>query len=218
MITKNINPVLSKEIACMAILDERIKENPGDVDALLKKAVLLFDSYLLFDEAIEILRSLIARDPDNVDALLWLGECFCFCIGDIVESEQVMRKALGIDQNRADCHMVLAASLDRSERNCPEAEFHYRRATELEPSWILPRKYLALILVCHGKLEQARQELEKALLNVPETIDVDEVYDPIKEYHASFMTGRRDPKARQLILEFMQEIDVKIAKRDKKTA
>ena len=216
MITENTGAATAQEIAYMADLDERLQRNPDDVDALLRKGFLFLDSFHRFDEAIEILTSIVVRYPSNVDAHLWLGECLCFRIGDTIEAERIMQAALKIDPNRADCHMVLAASFEGLCRDS-DAEFHYRRASELEPTWILPRRYLANIFACRGELVKAKQELEKALLYVPDVEVFNETYDPIKEYQESFMSGQNDPAQKKMILDWIDEIDVKIAEKNKNT-
>ena len=215
---ENIGGADVQEVAYMAMLEEQLKNNPNNIDALLKKAVLSLDSFRRFDEAQEILKSIIDKFPENLEAYLWLSECLCFCIGDDHGAEQTIRKALTLDPNRADCHMVLAASLDGINSNCAEAEFHYRKATELEPSWILPRKYLANILFHKSRFNEALYELEIALPHIPEIELINENYDPIKEYHESFFTGKNDPAQKQMILDFIERIKITAAKNNNSTS
>ncbi len=215
---KNTGSATAQEIAYMHELNARLEKNPDDIDALLKKGIVSFTGFLRFDEAEEILKKVVTLCPNNVDALLWLGECLCFCIGNDFEAAQIMKTALEIDPNRADCHMVLAASLDGFDSNSSEAEIHYKKATELEPSWILPRKYLAKILFKRGLFQQALCELEKALPYVPNVVAIKKDVDPIEEYYASFFTGLRDSEAKQKILDFIKRINATAAEKNDPTS
>ena len=212
MTTINTGPATMQEIAYMNSLNEQLQKNPNDFDSLMKKGILSFAVFLRIDEALEILKLVVERNPKNIDAYFWLGECLCFCTGDVVEAEKVMRAALALDPNRADCHMILATCL-----NDENELLHYEKAIELEPTWILPRKYLANNLFLKGELELARQELKKTLLIIPDPQTLKKVEDPIGRYYEACITGRHDPDAKQRILDFIEEIDAAIAEKNDPT-
>lgn len=186
-------------------LNERLRINPNDVEALIHKAVMFYDDlYRDSKEAKSILLSVIAKYPNNIDAHMWLAEFLCFKDCNYEEAETYLRKALAIDSNRADCHMVLAGTLENMDK-LDEAAFHYRRAFELEPTWIGARQFLANILFKKGELEQARYELEEALKYVR-----DEGWptaNPVEDYYEGLIAARDFPEVRKSLIDFIEKID-----------
>lgn len=83
------------------------------------------------EAAERVLRSVIERDPSNVDARLYLGELYWAC-DDLPEAETQLREALTADANRADVHHLLGIVLDAQDRS-DEALTHLKKAVALEP-------------------------------------------------------------------------------------
>lgn len=189
----------------LAILEQRLQKNPQDREALLHKAIVLYDFYKKPDEGEAIFQILLRQDPSNVDVYLWCGEFQRFFYGGPIEAAQYLKKALEIDPNRADCHALLAGMLEELKDTAPEeVEFHYRKSFELEPTYIHPRFYLAKYFFEQGKFKQARHELEEALKYI--TDGKWPTSNPVEEYYEEMITGRSsDGNTR--ILDFIKEID-----------
>lgn len=188
----------------LAMIEQRLQNNPHDHQALLHKAIMFYIFYQEFDEAEAILQSIIEKDPQNVDAYLWYGDFQRFGWGDSTDAAKYFRKALEIDPFRADCHAALAGALSEMKNIAPEeVEYFYRKSFELEPTLINPRFYLAYYLFFdQGKFKEARHELEEALRYVAEW----PTSNPVEEYYESMITGRfLENKAR--ILDFITRID-----------
>lgn len=79
----------------------------------------------------ELLTSLVARKPQNVDARLQLAELYLFR-EQTGPAEEHLRSALAVAPERADLHDCLARVLEASGRDS-EALAHYQQAAELDP-------------------------------------------------------------------------------------
>ncbi len=79
-----------------------------------------------------VLQGILARDPGNVDARLYLAELYWAC-EDLSEAETQLREALTTAEDRADVHHLLGIVLDAQDRT-DEAHDHLRKAVDLEPN------------------------------------------------------------------------------------
>ena len=190
----------------LAALEQRLKNNPHDREALIHRAVMLYDFYQEPDEAAAILQSIVDKDPNCVDAYLWIGEFERFFTGDFDKAVEYLKQAVAIDPNRADCHALLAGVIAEFKATDPkEVEYHYRKSFELEPTFINPRFYLAYYFWKLGKFGEARHELEEALKYVAD--GEWPTNNPVEEYYEDMITGRLSSNRRQEILDFIQKID-----------
>jgi len=194
-----------EDIVQLEALEKRLQENPNDTDALLKKGILYYEPFLRTDESIAIFRSIIAKDPQNIDAYFWLAKCTWHYQCDFLEAERLLRIALTIDPNRADCHSLLAVIL-------PDIiEIHFRKAIELEPTWIEPRRCFAYHLFKEGEFAKAKDEATEALKYIINTNDSPEIGDVIIYHYETFVTGRYNPKkVKAELLDFLKKIDAAI--------
>ena len=79
----------------------------------------------------ELLASLVARKPQNVEARLQLAEFYLFH-QQTGPAEEQLTAALAIAPNGADLHDCLARVLEASDRSS-EAIVHHQKAAELDP-------------------------------------------------------------------------------------
>lgn len=196
----------NKENLYMDSLEKRLEKSRNDIEALIHKAIMLYEPYHDSDQAEVILKKIIDQYPQNVDARMWRAEFLCFWHASYEDAEPHLRAALAINPNRADCHAVLGGVLETMRSRMPEAEFHYRKAFEIEPTWIGPRVFCANILFERGDFQGARHELKEALKYV-----IDGKWptsNPVEEYYENMITGRLYIDRRQEILDFIQKIDV----------
>ena len=80
----------------------------------------------------EMLRAILARKSDFVDARLKLAELL-WVAGDLHAAELELRAAVASEPDRADAHHTLGILLDALDRR-DESLSHLRRAAELEPT------------------------------------------------------------------------------------
>ena len=117
-----------------------------------------------FEQAIEI-------DPNYAPAYAGMADTYVM-LGEhgSVPAESVMRKArstasraLEIDPTLAEAHVSLGSVAGLYERNWPEAERHFRRSIELNPSYPTAHHWYGYdYLAPLGRLTEAIAELERA--------------------------------------------------------
>ena len=197
----------NKENAYMINLEERLEKNPNDIEALIHKAVMLYEPYHQFDHAEIILTKVRELFPQSIEGLLWSGALRYFIYGNDVEAAEYFRQALTLDPNAADSHAFLAVMLESIKNIVPgDIEYHYRKSFELEPTFINPRLYLARYLFEQGNLKVARYELLETLKFVEDPPS--SIGNPVTKYYESYITGRCWTNRKQEILDFIQKIDV----------
>jgi len=218
-----------EDLKQLIALEQRLEKNPNDTDALLKKGILYYEPFLRTDESIAIFRSIIAKDPQNVDAYFWLAKCIWHYRCDFIEAERLLSMALTIDPNRADCHSLLGIVLEEiiddslNRETQPKSalikleksiESHYLKAIELEPSWIIPRHRLAYKFLEKGEYQGARSQIIEALKYVTNN-DTPNITDSIVEHYETFVTGRYHQElVKENLLNFLKEIDKAIEQRE----
>ncbi len=73
------------------------------------------------------------------------------------------KKALEIDESLAEAHASLAYVLFYYDRNRTEAETHFRKSIELNPSYSTAHHWFALALAAMGKSDDAIQQINLAI-------------------------------------------------------
>ena len=86
--------------------------------------------------------------------------------GDIEQARQLLTEALGIAEDVFGVHMQLGILLS-SQSDYETAEWHYRRAMELEPGRATPHVNLGALFMAQGKTEDAIASYEYALAMNP---------------------------------------------------
>jgi pentatricopeptide repeat protein len=138
---------------------------PEVYESYLKGLYALDDASSMagIDAGIGDFQDAIAKDPTFAQAYLGLAEAYTtmglvFSGGVPAETRpKVMsaaRKALELDPNLADAHVVLANVL-QEEWQWSEAETEYKRALELSPNSANAHAGYALWLLCEGRTDEA---------------------------------------------------------------
>jgi tetratricopeptide (TPR) repeat protein len=115
----------------LELLDERIREAPGNGELLYARALTLFD-WGRMREALEGLRAANERGFSSFGSHLNLAQA-CNVLGFAADAEQHARKAIALDETNANGHLCLASVL-QTKRCFDEAIRCYERAYELAPS------------------------------------------------------------------------------------
>ena len=121
------------------------------------------------EESIGYFRNAIARDPTYAPAYVSLASAYGFLstvtIGgspaERLKAMTAVRKALELDPNLAEAHVVLA-DLQTAQWHWSEAEAEYRRGLELNPSDASAYGGLAGWLLTQGRLTEAVERARKA--------------------------------------------------------
>jgi Flp pilus assembly protein TadD len=87
--------------------------------------------------------------------------------GDFVKAAAEHEAALAIDQNDVEAHTCLAQALMHLDGRNEEAITHFRRVTELQPNDADAHSNLGYALFLEGKLDEAINSLETAVMLKP---------------------------------------------------
>jgi TolB-like protein/Flp pilus assembly protein TadD len=122
------------------------------------------------EQAIDDFNDAIGKDATFAPAYLGLADAYTvlgtvFGGGSPAETRPKVtlyaRKALALDPDLADAHVILANTLQR-EWHWAEAESEYRRALELNPNDAQAQAGFALWLLCEGRTDEAVEAIQRA--------------------------------------------------------
>src|SRR3990167_10335027 len=89
-------------------LDAILKNDPRNVQALLKKGFYLFDDRV-DGNAIETFNKVIEIDPNCIDAYVWLAELYIYHWSEVQKADEALKKALKINPDNAAVHKLLGS-------------------------------------------------------------------------------------------------------------
>lgn len=113
------------------------------------------------NEAVDVLRLVLADEPENADAHLLLGTVLALQ-GARSESIEELKTAVRLRPDSAVAHERLGSALSRFvEMNLARQEFE--RATELDPNYAQAHVSLSLVLAQQGELDAAGAHLDRAI-------------------------------------------------------
>lgn len=114
-----------------------------------------------FEEALRL-------DPNYALAYSGLADSYAVTASGLPASERWMRaksaaeRALALDESSAEAHTSQAFILYKFEWDWPEAEQHFRRALQLNPSYALAHHWFGEFLVLRGRADEGLAELRQA--------------------------------------------------------
>lgn len=94
------------------VLDVAIQRDPNNLLVRMQKGFLLYQSQA-DGQAIKEFNEVLARDPQYVDAYVWLAELLLFHWAAAEDAMLVLEKAQEIDPQRADVHYLLAVAFQK---------------------------------------------------------------------------------------------------------
>ena len=122
-----------------------------------------------FKTGVELLRNAIAEDPAYALAYASLAETYYFASGvhlrpveALMEVKAAGEKALALDENLAEAHMLVGLIASYYDRNSEEAELRFKRAVELAPNSVLAHRWYGRFLMSQGRLAAALGEFFRA--------------------------------------------------------
>lgn len=171
-----VDPSLPRSYVGLAIVLME-EDKPSDAIALLAKALTLEKSaniYALLGaafmdldrnrDAVESLKTAIQIDPLYEEAYFNLGVLTRDI--DRREAEELFSKAIEVDPDYAVAHRELGWVLNHSEPSA-QAEYHLRRAVELDPTDAWARVYLGNLLWARGDISAGISQFEEAIKLMP---------------------------------------------------
>lgn len=114
-----------------------------------------------FDEAIRL-------DPNYALAYSGLADAYAITASGLpaaersVEAKSAAEHALALDESSAEAHTSLAFVLYKFDWNWVEAEQHFRRALQLNPSYALAHHWFGEFLVLRGRSDEGLAQLRQA--------------------------------------------------------
>jgi TolB-like protein len=118
-------------------------------------------------EAVKWYERAIAADPNYCIAYAW-KVCASSMLPDfnLEESMKIIQKAIELDENEAEAHRIMG-SIQMLYRNFEAAEYHHRRALELNPSDAYIKARSAAFYTFKGEPNQALELIEAAVAQDP---------------------------------------------------
>ena len=139
-------------------------ENPvtqGRLARFLVELYLVYPDADLRQEARELAQSTLARDPDNVDALLALGN-LALLDNELDMAEQMARRVIGISPQNPFGYSLLGEALVKAGELDRGLE-QLRQSVKLSGTDTRPRLALAWVLWQQGRANEAAVEYEQVL-------------------------------------------------------
>jgi tetratricopeptide (TPR) repeat protein len=144
---------------------------PDNTEAQIKAGRLLVNEGF-FSEAKTRARSVLKRDPTNVDALLVLGNALV-ALRSVDDAIGVLGKALQVDPERAGVHGTLGVfELAQGNRDLAEAAF--KKAVSLAPDSADAHLNLGTFYRASGRLNEAERSLKRAYELQPQWVRVNQ--------------------------------------------
>ena len=111
-------------------LENKIKENPDDLESTLHLAHLSQDSGLL-DKAISNYKKYLEKNPENADARVDMGICY-YNLGDYAAAINEMETAIKYESKHQIAHLNLGI-VNLTAQNLDVSKEWFRKAMELDP-------------------------------------------------------------------------------------
>jgi len=116
------------------------------------------------EEAVRCFEQATQLDPTFAEAFAAWAEMYVEVGGDHIAFRDVMprarelaARALELDPTLSDAHSALANIAMQFDHDWTRAEEEYRKALELNPSNVGAYRFFGLLLVAHGRFEEARE-------------------------------------------------------------
>ncbi len=189
-------------------LTNEVKNHPSNIQLQVLLGAMLFEPFHQTDQAIEILEKVIEKEPDEITAHFWLAKCVYHDYMDVERAQQILQKALELDNKRADCLSLMASVITDLGATAKERLYYLEQAVQQAPDWISPRQYLAQTLMELGALDKAETEviIALSLVNTAKNIQPS---NSVEEYYESAVTGRIWPHVQQELTDLLEAIRTK---------
>lgn len=132
------------------------------------------------NEAVDYYNQAIKRDPNYAEAYVGLANCYSLLREfAAMPSEEAFpkalaaaRKAIALDDSSAEAHTALAMVTFYWNWDAAGAEREFRRAIELDPSYVVAHHWYATFLMALGRFPEAVEQIDRARQLDPESTAV----------------------------------------------
>lgn len=179
----------------MRVLEgKRAAGNASPMD-MVELALLYWEPYHEEETAVATLRELLAREPRNNLAKLWIAYIYVyyyFMLGvSLDDAKEILSEIISSGERAflGAAKVVLYGALrdfDRSEKTRPARTTCLEESIAMEPGWVNNHHYLAGEYFEAGRYSEALDEVRNALANVAESCTADLLQLSFETY----ITGR----------------------------
>jgi TolB-like protein/DNA-binding winged helix-turn-helix (wHTH) protein/Flp pilus assembly protein TadD len=187
----------------------RGRTNPRPLDAEANEAYLrgryFWNQFTPegYRKAISYFQQAIERDPKFAEAYSGLADSYNFLVvtDSVPPSEghvkalEAARRAVSLGVNLAEPHASLAVALGRSEWNWSDAEYEYKRAIALNPSYSMGHRFYASLLGISRRHREAWEQINEAMrldpLSLPNNAEVVRTLYYARNYDQAIGQGQK---------------------------
>ncbi|MBU0473995.1 MAG: tetratricopeptide repeat protein [Bacteroidetes bacterium] len=112
-------------------LEEKVKNNPEDLNSLLSLSHLLNDSGF-YVKAIENYKKYLIKDPKNVDVIIDMGVCF-YQLGNYNSAIETMESGILINPKHQIAHFNLGI-VNSAKGNISKSQEYFEKAIKIDPN------------------------------------------------------------------------------------
>jgi len=147
------------------VLNRAIKNGFQENTQILSLLGRLYYLNYQLDEAINVLKEVLAIEPNNLEANINLGLCFQEK-GEYLQAQYYFQKAISLNPNNILSHISLA-DLYSSQGNIQQAVEEYQKVNFLDASILSIQKIIAEFLLKLGNLQESLKIYQRIILREP---------------------------------------------------
>lgn len=184
-------------------LDQKLLNHPQDLESLLQKGFVLFQSHL-DGQAISTFEQVLKLDVTCTEAYIWLAELLLFHWSDTENAKLVLNKLLEFNSESAEGVYLLACAYQKEDDQV-EYERLLRFAIQIDPTLIMPRFCLVSLLLEQDQKKLAKVELAQLELRIKSG---QIIHGSREEYWQKMIAGRvLTPYIQNKLKYFKSEIE-----------
>ena len=157
-----------KDIIKVNRLEENLDLEKTEIKKIIEVASFYIEPFHQEDKAMEMLKTIMKREPDNEIAKLWLSYCYIHYSMDevsLIQAKELLESIIvnSFTVQKGAAKMMLAETLDDLEAvTLHEQTKLLEESVLLEKNWVKNRYILGGLYKRLGKLSEAMEQLEKA--------------------------------------------------------
>ena len=175
---------------------------------------MLHYPFLSTDQAEEVFEFIEKIYPNTYETIFWHGTMLFIYVAYYEKAIELLRKAVGIDPQRAEAYILLAQALEEGGQD-EGVEFLYKKASLIKPEWPNAWDGLINLFIKQKRFKEAYQVVQEALKQV--SLDYVHSEDIIQVRHDELVSGRsRTCHVKQDLQRFLETIEAEETKENDK--
>jgi len=173
-------------------LEKKIDFTGSPIESLIELSILYIEPCHNYEKAIELIKSILVRDPENEMAKILMAFCcihFLMLDADLEYGEKLLNEVISNgNENKGAAYKLLAEVLKDLDKVTFEEEINYLElSVKYEPNWSSNHEVLSTIYEKVGNFQKALEHMRIAISNISgENND----WSLAQYYYESIMTGR----------------------------